>query len=101
METLIANGISWLSRQIPALALMLFIMICTVWVTVVITDFNHRLAETERLCNDINTRQLPEINTRITKLEASMNERFLRIELQLQTIITYIETKEGKKPAFP
>jgi hypothetical protein len=108
METILANGFNWLSRQVPALALVVFIMISTVWVTVMITNFDNRLAKTEALCNDINARQLPDIraeikgvNDRISKLEASMNERLLRIELQLNTIITYIETKEGRKPKFP
>jgi len=108
METLLANGINWLSRQVPGLAFVIFIMISTVWVTVMITNFSHRLSETERLVNDINTRQLPEIRMQIKDMKAEMDKRFaaiderlLRIELQLNTIITYIETKEGIKLKSP
>lgn len=104
METILANGFSWLTRQVPALAFMVFVMISTAWVTVMIMDFSHRLSETERLVNDINTRQLPEIRTQIKDLRlemerrfAAIDERLLHIELQLNTLITHIETKEGLK----
>lgn len=105
METILADGFSWLTRQVPALAFTISIMISTAWVTVMITDLNHRLSETERLVNDVNTRQLPEIQTQIKDLRlemekrfAAIDERLLHIELQLNTLITHIETKEGLKP---
>lgn len=101
METLLANGINWLSRQVPGLAFVIFIMISTVWVTVMITNFSHRLSETERLVNDINTRQLPEMKANSDKKFAEIEQRLTRIELQLNTIITYIETKEGIKLKSP
>ena len=108
METIMANGLSWLTKHLPGLAFVTFIMISVIWVTVIITNFNHGLSETERLCIDINTRQLPEIRTEIKDLRTEMNRRFsemdqrlLAIELKLNTIITYIETKEGRKQKFP
>ena len=101
METILANGLGWLTKHVPGVSLVAFVMISVIWVTVLITNFNHRLGETERLCNDMNKRQLPEIRADIKRLETTMNERLLRIELQLNTIITYLETKEGRKPKFP
>ena len=98
METILSNGLTWLTKHVPGVALVGFVMISVVWVTVLITDFNHRLAETERLCNDINTRQLPEIRAEMDRRFSEVDKRLLRIEMQLNTIITYIETKEGLKP---
>jgi len=108
METILANGFNWLTKYVPGLAFVIFLMITVAWMSFKINDFEHRIAETERVCSDINTRQLPEIRSEIKEMKVEMDRRFseidkrlTKIELQLTTIVTYIETKEGLKPKFP
>jgi len=82
----------WLWRHTPDVAIVGILILVSVWTAVKINNFGHRFAATERLCNDIHNRQLPEIKTELN----SMNDRLCKIELSLNTIITYLSTKSGK-----
>ena len=101
METIFANGLSWLTKNVPGVALIGFLMVSVFWFGVKVTAFEYGLAETERVCNDINTRQLPEIRSEMDRRFSEIDKRLLKIEIQLNTIITYIETRDEQKPKFP
>ncbi|MEI9921865.1 MAG: hypothetical protein WDO14_24200 [Bacteroidota bacterium] len=122
MEAIVANGLSWLTKHVPELALVIFLVSGVVGVTLMISNFVHSVAQIRNDLNDINTRQLPEVRFEIKEMKTEMNrrfdavderfsemnkhfdeidKRFLKIELQLNTIITHVETKEGKTPKFP
>lgn len=60
----------------PDIAVIAMFIGSIVWLTIKVTNFGHRLNNldrrvetTERLCNDINNRQLPEIRDRLTGIE--------------------------------
>ncbi len=111
METILSNGISWLSRHLPTLAFIVFLLVAAVLATMQVAGFVYSVKETQHLVNDMNTRQLPliraemkemkvEMDRRFSAMEEKLSEidkRFDKIELQLNTIVTYIETKEGIK----
>lgn len=84
--------LDWLWFHAPGLLVLFLIVGGCVWFAIKINDFSHRLGVTEKLCNDINTRQLPEIRTELKEI----NVRLSKIELSLNTIITYLSTKSGK-----
>lgn len=96
-----ANGLNWLNKHVPGLGFITFLMISVIWVTVMITNFTHRLSETERKCDDISTRQLPEIRAEMDRRFSKVDERLQKIELQLNRVVIYIETKEGVKLQSP
>jgi hypothetical protein len=123
METILANGLTRLTRHVPAVALVILLITAVVGATVAVTNFIHGVNETHRLVEDINNRQLPDLrkemdrrfdvmdkkfSDKLSEVDKKFSDKFSeadarlqRIELQLNRIITYIETKEGIKPKFP
>ena len=86
--------LDWLWQHAPGL-LVFILIVAAIWLTLKINSFSHRLASTERVCNDINDRQ-KEMSKAMQEMNTQMNARFSKIELSLNTIMTYLSTKSGK-----
>jgi len=80
--------LDWLWVHAPGLLVLVLIVAGCIWLTVNVNDFGNRLGATELLCNELNDRQ--------KEMSREMNARFSKIELSLNTIITYLPTKSGK-----
>ncbi len=95
MKTLIVTQVhDWLVNHFPDVTAFVFVVGVLVWLTIRINNFGHRFTATEQLCNDIHTRQLPEIRNRLDKID----ERLSRIELSLNAIITFLSTTRKNYP---
>jgi len=83
--------LDWLWQHAPGLLVLLLIVAGCIWLAfkinefaITLNNFDHRLTATEKLCNELKEGQ-KEINSRLSKIELSLN-----------TIITYLSTKSGK-----
>lgn len=94
MKTIIEHLLEWLWKHKPDVAFVGVLLACTVWITLSIENFNDRLDRTERLCNDIDQHQLPEIRSDIRQ----MKEDIVEIKLFMKKMDTYLATTSDKYP---
>jgi hypothetical protein len=114
-DTTLLPDFKWLFNQNPNTAFLAVLLGFSIWMSIKMTQFNGQLTEfeirlngfeghltvTENLVRDINERQLPEIRNDIKNLQKEMDarfekvdERFDKVELSLNTIITYLSAKK-------
>ncbi|HEX8059338.1 MAG TPA: hypothetical protein VF473_00315 [Cyclobacteriaceae bacterium] len=109
MKSNLENGIEWLWNHKPDIAFVGIIVACAVWITTTVNTFDRRLYETERLCSDINERQLPEVRQELKEIRVeikeikevelkSIKEDIVEIKLILKKIDTYLSTTSSKHP---
>ena len=115
METIPANGLSWLTRHAPGGALIVIALTVVIGGTVVVTNFVNDVSRTREMVIEIKEQDIPGLRREMDKRFESIDKRFDavdkrffkieerldRIDSQLNKIINYIERKEGIPPKFP
>jgi chromosome segregation ATPase len=92
----------WAWIHMPHLTAVGMIVFAAVWLTIKINNFGHRIDATERLCIDIQHRQLPEIRSEVFDLKGRMSkveDRMSKVEdgmLKVEERISKVEDRLSK-----
>jgi hypothetical protein len=103
MKSIVESGMEWLWSHKPDIALVGVVLACAIWITSTVNSFEHRLAETERVCNVMTERQLPELRIEIKEMKETelreIKEDIVEIKLILKRIDTYLSITSEKYPS--
>ncbi len=115
MKSFFENGTAWLWNHKPDVAIAGALVAGAIWITSAVNSAQSRLATTERLCNDMNERQLPEIREQIREVRGEIKETrdemkqmkeeiteikqdVIEIKLFMKKIDTYLSSTDKKYP---